>query len=58
MDGTRGEDGRRKTGYTGHVLESGGEAQKRQTAKDLAGRYPMHGYDIGRGDELAEDRDG
>ena len=26
LDGTRGEDGGRKTGYTGRGLESGGEA--------------------------------
>ena len=39
LDGTRGEDGGRKTGCTGHGLESRGEAQKRQTTKVLAGNY-------------------
>jgi len=39
LDRTRGEDGGRKTGYTGHGLESRGEAQKRHTAEELAGNY-------------------
>ena len=39
LDGTRGEDGGRETGSTGHGLQSGGEAYKRQTAKELAGNY-------------------
>ena len=39
MDGTRGEDEVRKTDCTGHGLESGKEAKKRPTAKELAENY-------------------
>ena|SRR6218665_3139943 len=37
LDGTHGEDGGRNTGFTRNGPESGGEAQKRQAVKELAG---------------------
>jgi len=45
LDGTRGEDGGRKTGYTDHGLESGREAWKRQTAKELARKLYVKTFD-------------